>query len=256
MTASDRLMALVLVGGLAGGAAWRLNGAPSQPPARPQVNWLAVCDGSDSGTGQGCTPASLATVAGRWVRAAAGRPGSTFTVMGVGTTRDGAAVLFQRRVPNGWGANAVAARQGFVRDLERDLGAMTITASGSALVEALQVAARRLAESPGAHRLVVMSDLRQVTRGVWNFERELPRAPSFQAWIDEQHLRATLPMGSVLFVCGVHSLRGPARRAQSARMDERRRALWGDVFARMGVGPVDLHAACDDATLAAADHGP
>lgn len=251
MNTSDRLMALVMTGSLAGGAVWRsTRPAGEAPRPRAPIGWIAVCDGSDSGTGQGCTADALAALAGRWARTAGARARSSFVVLGVGSSRDGATVLFQRSVPESWGPNALAARNRFVDELQRDLRALPIRTTGSALLEALHVASQRLHEHAGPRRLVVLSDLRQVTPGTWNFERRVPRAPDFQTWVDQQHLRASVPEGTALFVCGVHSLRGQTRHAQSARMDERRRALWSDVFARMGSPGVELHASCDDATLA------
>lgn len=251
MNTSDRLMALVMTGSLVGGAGWRLSRPAGEAPrSREPIGWIAVCDGSDSGTGQGCTADALSSLAVRWARTAGSRARSSFIVLGVGASRDGATVLFQRSVPGSWGPNALAAHNRFVDELQRDLHALTIRTTGSALVEALHVAAQRLREHAGPRQLVVLSDLRQVTPGTWNFERRVPRTLDFQAWVDQQHLRASMPEGTALFVCGVHSLRGETRHAQSARMDERRRALWADVFARMGAPGVELHASCDEATIA------
>jgi hypothetical protein len=197
-----------------------------------QVHLALLCDRSSSGAEVSC-PARTVLDAGRyWANAAESRGGTFETwLFGWGTEPiQFASEEYPRRFKPPVSENKRVWRQGF----EARLAARTAqlpTGGGSAIVEGVWRVARRLNEVPGRKVLVVASDLRQVTPGVWNFERRVPRADLFLKWIGTQGLTVQDPSAIELVVCGVHSESPAGTSPAKADSYNRIRALWERVFA-------------------------
>jgi hypothetical protein len=253
MTNSDRNALMLLAAAVAAAGYHFAHRAPSAHAEvrRQPIALVAVCDVSDSGSDRTCTAAAIASAATRWAEQAERLPGSSFEVILVGDGRDGVETAMRATVPERWGPNVLAAQRRWREGLVAQARGFTPRPRGSAIVEALGVAAQSLHERRDARRtLLLMSDLRQVTPRVWNFERGVPRRDLFVRWLTAQRLGASL-QGIALRVCGVHPFRASSRVAQTAALDGRRRALWSEVFAEMGAPGVELRAGCDDDTVRA-----
>ncbi|MEW6755823.1 MAG: hypothetical protein AB1505_33320 [Candidatus Latescibacterota bacterium] len=209
-------------------------------PREPQqsCHWAVVFDASDSGLGLVATPQTLQRLFRDWVRQALHGPGSSFVVLVPGQSRDTARGVCHIAVPATWGPGVSRAQSAFVgRGLE-EVGALRMS-GGSAIAEAIQVAVLGLRERVGTRRLVVVSDLRQVTPGRWNFERTVPPPAAFLGWLEHEGLLPDL-QGVDLEVVGVHSRRGPEAPEFTGAQEMALRALWEAVFGRMGVTQVAL----------------
>jgi hypothetical protein len=120
--------------------------------------------------------------------------------------------------------------------------------AGSAIAEALHVALGDLQRHRGNLRMVVHSDLRQVTPGRWNFERSVPKPATFLRWLEEQRLVGDL-RNVDLRLAGMHHRRAPGAAPFDAKLAEQVEVVWRDAFGRMR----DLPAATrDGATRVAA----
>ena len=205
--------------------------------ARPQGVYVTVlCDRSSSGAELSC-PGSTILEAGRyWADAAEGRGGS-FEVWLVGrdieTTRFATETYPQRFKPP-VSQNKRAWREAFEARLSWQIAKLP-REGGSAIAEGLWRVARRLNEAGSGRKVLVLaSDLRQVTPGVWNFERRVPRAPEFVRWLDAEGLRVKLAGTIELLVCGFHSESPSATSHESAANYNRTRAVWEQVFESWG----------------------
>lgn len=224
------------------------DGAEAAP--REPLHVTVVCDASSSALEAACTTESISSVARAWVTQAIRRPGSTMSVIQVGSSRDGTETIATFAVPSNWGRGIAAARARFVSQTIEAAESLHPSSSGSAIVEAIDVAADGLSEHTGDRVLAVLSDLRQDAPGNLHFERRVVSPRRFVTWLEEHHLLAQL--GEIrVEVCGVHGARGPRAREHTAAADDALRATWARAFEAMGQEDVTLHRACDAQTLTA-----
>lgn len=206
-----------------------------------------VCDRSSSGRNLTCTEAALQKAYDFWMDRSLRRGRGRFTVYLVGSSRDMTERPFTASVPDTspgeQAVSLVAARTELEGILER-----VQDPNASGIIEALHVAAAELADEPREAVLIIMSDLRQYTPGVWNFERSVPAPDSFARWIDQHHLRPNLEGVSVV-VCGYHHLRAPGARPFDGALAARVRDTWQAILTDFGARELRILAACDDATL-------
>jgi hypothetical protein len=208
-------------------------------PSPAPLQLAVVCDRSDSTLGVACDAARLLPIFDDWIARSGGSAGSSFTLVGVGHTRDSAEILLRavasepsapERV-----ARLVVARSRIARALEN-------APDGSAIAEATSVAAEELSHARGDRELLVLSDLRQVTRGFWNFEVEVPAPASFVRWLTDRQLLVRLDAS--VKVCGFHHRRAPGARPFDARLSNAVKAAWAAAFGAMKVRKVELSGDC------------
>jgi hypothetical protein len=212
-----------------------------------QRHTAVVCDRSDSGLGITCNLPDLIQAYDAWFGSSGGGTGSTFTVYKVGTSRDTVQRIFSVTLPNGSPGGQAAYLIGARRELA---GVLTdpLEKGASAVAETVHLAASELQRQIGAHRLVVLSDLRQFTPHTWNFERKVPSSREFVAWLDEHGLKANLKEVPVV-VCGLHNQRAPGARPFDATLANRVQEAWEGAFHAMGAAQIQMFAACEGVNL-------
>ena len=94
----------------------------------------------------------------------------------------------------------------------------------------------------GRYRLVVLSDLRQFTPGVWNFDQAVPSPPHFLAWLKKTQLFSDLRDIPVLG-CGMHT--GHFGSYSAAHAHAASRVSGRLPFEGMGAPEVKLFSSCD-----------
>ena len=203
------------------------------------VHWVVVYDSSNSGLALVANNASLQQAFGLWVQQALYLPGSSFEVMRVGQSRDTVREVVPIRVPAAWGPGVRQAQKRFVLEGRRFLAGLELEEGGSAIAESIQLAALRLREQEGERYLLVFSDLRQYTPRVWNFERVVPDAEAFIAWLEQEQLLADL-RGIRVEIAGVHARRGPDAPEFTAAQEARLRQVWRAALTQMGAHEVEL----------------
>jgi hypothetical protein len=231
-----------MIGGGSGAPQWladTMTGRGSSAPLHAAV----LCDRSDSGRGATCTRTALVATYDAWVRDGGAAAEATFTVYLVGTSRDTARRMWAFTTPHSSPGERMAVLLGAGAELE-GLLSLPAESNASAIAEALDVASSELADRPGRRQLIVLSDLRQFTRGVWNFERRIPSAADFIRWLDRSQLVADLHDTPVI-VCGLHNERAPSSGPFDARLAAAVREIWEAAFRRMGVPTLELYARCD-----------
>jgi hypothetical protein len=203
-----------------------------------QVHVALLCDRSTSGAEAACPAGTVVEIGRLWADAAQTR-GGRFEIWvfgrGIEPTRLGVEDYPRRFKPP-----VSESKRAWRAEFEARLAARAAelpTHGGSAIAEGVWRVARRLNEAgPGRKILVLATDLRQVTPGVWNFERHVPRPLDFVRWLDVQGLGVALPEKIELLVCGFHSESPSATSRASAANYNRTRALWQQVFASWGAG--------------------
>lgn len=206
-------------------------------PVPPPQHTVVVYDASNSGLELVAKPETIRTAFDGWVQEAIYQPGASFAVLVVGKSRDSAREVFRRAIPPTWGPGVNQAKVRFLQHNRQALNQVDLTGGGSAIAEAIHRAAARLHEQMGTYRLQIVSDMRQVTLGVWNFERSVPQPEVFLQWLERERLLADLT-GVEVEINGLHSQRGPDAPEFTAAMEEQLRGLWQEVFERLGAEKV------------------
>jgi len=211
----------------------------------------AVCDRSPSTLGAAsCTPAALLGVFDRWLTQSLFRPGSTFFVEVVGplqaTPTPGP--IFQLTVPTDM---PLGQRVAHVLGARLELSRLVFGPPeqyGSTIAEALNAAVLRLRERPGVKAIYLLSDMLQITpvAGGQNFERSMPPASEFLAWLKKNGLAPDL-QGIGVLACGLHSGQfGPQSAAYTARLAD----TWQKTFQSLGATDIKLYTSCEAALAA------
>jgi len=209
--------------------------------APPEPHHVSVlCDRSSSMLGLSCDADALEAAYDRWLERSGGVTGSTFAIYGVGTSRDSASVLFRltasARPP---GERLVALLEARSK-VAAGLGAAP---TGSALAEALDVAAENLKPRQGTKAVLLLTDLRQVTPGIWNFEVAAPEPAAFTGWLRSSRLLSSL-RGVELQTCGLHHRRAPGAKHYDAALAHRVEQAWAGALREAGAGGAALGANC------------
>ena len=210
------------------------------PAVAPPLHVAIACDRSDSTQGAACTPAALLRAFDLWVAEGLAQPGASLSVEMVGPLRDALRSVYHVSVPD----LSVGERVAFVLGARRELAQLlagSVEKYASTIAEAISVTVRRLRERNGRYRLVVLSDLHQITAGVWNFDRAVPPPPTFIAWLKKTQLFSDLRDIPVL-ACGLHTGHyGSYSAAHATRLHD----LWQAVFQAAGAPEVKLFSSCD-----------
>lgn len=73
---------------------------------------------------------------------------------------------------------------------------------GSGIIEGIFRASEQLDMLQPPKILIIHTDLRQVTGGVWNFEKSVPKYDIFKEWIKREHLEPHFDKETKIIVCG------------------------------------------------------
>lgn len=211
-------------------------------PAGAPLHVAVVCDRSNSMLGTACDAAALRGAYARWLERSGGAAGSTFTVEGAASSRDGVVRLFHVTASIGPAGERVAALVAARDRLDRSLAGAP---NGSAIAEALSVAATDLQQAGGDRELLVLSDLRQVTRGSWNFEAAAPAPAIFTTWLRSRGLQPDL-RGISVRVCGLHHRRAPGARPFDASLARKVVQAWSGALTAMGATEPRLEGDCPE----------
>jgi hypothetical protein len=210
--------------------------------AAEPLHFAVVCDRSDSMLGLTCDEGTLQGAFDGWLARSGGAPGSSFEVFGIGTSRDGVerlAHVSAERVPAGERVALLMAARG------RIAAGLDVAPPGSAVAEAVSVAAATLRSRTGGRELVILSDLRQVTPRVWNFEVAVPSPEVFARWLRATGLSSDL-RGVEVRVCGLHHRRAPGAPPFDAALARRVEAAWKRAFDTMEARGTLLDGDCAD----------
>jgi hypothetical protein len=154
--------------------------------------------------------------------------------------QDALNALYHVTVP----AVSVGERVAFILGARRELAHLLDGSKeqyASTIAEAVSATVRRLRERQGRYRLFVLSDLLQLTGGIWNFGGAVPTPDDFLAWLKSTQLTADLRDIPVL-ACGVHTGHfGTSSAAHATKVQE----VWQAAFAAMGASEVRLFSSCD-----------
>lgn len=142
---------------------------------------------------------------GRWWAKKAERGGGRFEVLVIGNGIDDLIPVISKICPDSFPYPTKENRREWKREFEKELqGSIKElpSNSGSAILEGIFRATNRLNETDGDKVLIVYSDLRQVTPGVWNFERSIPEPEVFRGWAKEQYLVPAIQPETRVVICG------------------------------------------------------
>lgn len=208
-----------------------------------------ICDRSDSGLGLTCNETTVAQIYRRWAARAASNDEARFTAYLAGTSYDTTRSLFtisnDGRSPGERLARLLAAEKGLSGSLPQAMG-------GSAIAEAINVAVTDLRDQSSSSELIILSDLRQFTRGRWNFEVAVPKPEDFERELKRADLMSDL-RGVSVFACGLHNQSAPKAPAFDPRLASQLREAWEYALQRMGAAQVRLTSRCDTGALPSAE---
>lgn len=226
--------------------------ARSVPSTRtPGSHASILCDLSSSmRNAPVCTVARVVELCSGWTTSREALvPGSTFSVRVIGRTRDTTLRAFHYVVPSGHLAERLVALQAARTAVVRDFSHPSPDEVGSAIAEAISVAARELLEKQGIRTLTILSDLRQVS-GPWQFESKPVPAPRFAEQLRDRSLLSDLT-GVEVLVC-THEAHAPGAPPFSAASAAKVEGAWANALGEMHAARVRILTDCDG-RLALAD---
>lgn len=193
-----------------------------------EVHYSVVCDLSNSTLGF-CSEERLVALYDAFLATSPGA-GSTFVVWSPNTSRDSTEKIWSLDVPDLPSARLVAHLAGVGRELH---GLLPETLErGSAIAEAISVAVEELQLRNGERQLILLSDMRQYTKGKFNFERKIASPARFLKWLNRSKLLVDAE-GITLQVAGLHHKRGPNAPDFSAKDAKELLDVWEATFAAM-----------------------
>lgn len=209
------------------------------------VNMVVVCDrSSSSGDGLACSEIAAANAAKAWAEKAAEEGDGHFELLVIGKGVGDAVVFLTEDVPPRFTPPFRKSKQKWIAGVHSKVSAaaLPMVPNGSAIAEAVYRAATRLSGQNGQKLIVVMSDLRQVSQGKWNFERIVPKSEEFVAWV-----RQEVPLdlsGINPYLCGFH----PSSPAGIPRVKiselESIKNIWRKTFEAWGVRDLRITEEC------------
>jgi hypothetical protein len=210
-----------------------------------EINHLiAICDISTSTFGQACTPESIRTLFHKWASTYSLNTGSSFRIFVVGKDIDDAERRWFWTVPEGSAGqkivSALSAEQE-VSNIE-----LTIGSGGSAIAESLLVASEQVAQEKGSHEFVILSDMRQVSKGKTriNFEEVVPSKKDFAKWLKQEGFMSDLH-GATVKVCGVHYRQISKTHKSNANNHNAVKGVWQSTFESMGAKQITFTDECE-----------
>ena len=224
----------------------------SKAATRSPIHEIVLCDVSSSAGTAVCDITGLQAEYDRFLFEGGMSPESSFAIMRIGHDLASTRELYRFVTPTTGRALCALAVLCARHAIERI--ALADPSAGSAILEAVYVAAGAMHDLRGDLLLVLRSDLQQVTLGQWNFERDVPKAAA--PFIDELRRNHLLPSLNRVRVeiCGTH-FRGPGGRALSAQADAALKTTWDEMLLAAGAASVHFSARCAGGTLTAAQEG-
>lgn len=202
-------------------------------PAHPEktakpANWVVVCDRSSSSSeNPACSNDRLKTACAQWAKRALPAGGRIeLLLMGKGISDTKSVLLAER--PRKFAPPAKRSRTEWVRAVEESCGKMELPDLGAAsgVAEGLYAGVSRLRGLSGESSILLLSDMRAVSPGAFNFEVATPSYADFSRWLDSQ---GPLDVGNIsIAVCGANL----GTRSSPVSMSEHNklRELWERVF--------------------------
>ena len=218
-------------------------GLAAAAPAHAEL----ICDRSSSTLGVSCAPRAVRRSVIDWIARGGVHDGASLEVLVPGHSYDSARQVVAYRA-SGQGVGERVARAVELVDAVPDAIVNDRGPAGSAIAETLRVAVDHLHDTGGMRALVVLSDLRQYTPGRWNFERSVPSARAFAAWLARERLAVDL-RGVDVGVCGTHHMRPAGAARFDAKLAHDVVALWSSVFHAAGADPT-IYSDCEAVTRA------
>lgn len=174
-----------------------------------------------------------------WANEAAKRGGGRFEVFVIGTGFDDLIPIMSETHPGDFPIPVYEHRkrwnEGFKKTLKDSIKRLPIN-TGSAVIEGTFRVTNRLNESDGEKILIIFSDLRQVTPGVWNFERSVPEPEVFRRWIEKERLRPLFQSNTKVMVYGFKPFPATSTTTRHTSINyDRLRRLWLSIFEDLGV---------------------
>jgi hypothetical protein len=205
------------------------------------LHMAVVCDRSTSTYGISCTAAGLRGAFDLWLFESQAQTGASFSVYKVGTSYDTAEQIYTVSMPE----RSVAEKVSFLIIERNKLDQLPTHKNGSALIEAINLAVSGIRERKGQYQLVILSDLRQITSGKWDFGKpdSIPTLKEFVEWLHNEKLFVDLKNVSVS-VCGLHHRDLDHHRFQ-ALMITKLRDIWNGTFEAMGATQIDMSTMCE-----------
>jgi len=223
----------------------------SKAATRSPIHEIVLCDVSSSAGTAVCDITGLQAEYDRFLLEGGMAPESSFAIMRIGHDLASTRELYRFVTPTTGRALCALAVLNAHHAIERV--ALPDPSAGSAILEAVYIAAGAMHDLRGDFLLVLRTDLQQVTLGQWNFERDVPKAAPF---IDElRRDRLLPPLNRVrVEICGTH-FRGPGGRALNAQADAALKTTWDEMLLASGAASVHFSARCAGGTLTAAQEG-
>lgn len=222
------------------GTAWTLAlaivGVACGPRATGDLHRAVVCDVSTSGAELSCSKASVHQVGKDWIdsvgRYASGRLELYLMGNGVDDTPRLMSVEYPRRFAPPVTQSKRRWRDSVLTAIDSVAAALP-TGRGSAVAEAVFRATRGMAVgTTRTNELWLLADLRQVSPGVWNFERHVPQDMEFLEWIRLNGLEPRTGVLSRITVCGFHLMTPYNTGRITALSYNRLEELWTRIFRR------------------------
>jgi len=194
------------------------------------VNKTVLCDRSTSGAGLACEAEVLRRAADLWFTEVRRYGRGRFEIALIGQDIGDVPVVLSREYPRRFDAPVSQSQEHWRQSLLAavdSVAARMDSTRGSAIVEAVFRITLRFPTGPNLkNRLVLATDLRQVTPRKWNFERSVPEFSEFAAWIHDAGLDPQFGVLTEIVVCGFHMATPRGTSQMTAKAYRELEALW------------------------------
>ncbi|MHB8172958.1 MAG: hypothetical protein ACYDFU_00665 [Nitrospirota bacterium] len=225
----------VVLGLLLIAVAISLLGSRSAHAAENKVNMTIVCDRSSSASEYCCTNKRLREAGKIWMEKADDAGGGNFQIILIGDSFDDAKVIFSKKFPRQFPGPVISNRRKWEREFIQKLDSIKLPnlKNSSGIAEAI-FRSSLLNPKDGKTYIVVLSDLREVNSS-YNFEKKVPPANEFIAWLDANSIRPRFGGSVQLLACGVHPYSPPGTSPMTPQDYTRLITLWQATFQHWGV---------------------
>lgn len=214
----------------------------AEEPPQPAAYTVVLCDRSDSSVELACSPSRIGAAFDAWALKAMESRTGQFDVMIIGSGVHDVELVLSESAPRSFQPPLSQSRRRWLRTARQRVLEAPLPAkrNASAILEGIYAASFRLSGLAGEKRLVIMSDLRQVS-GRWNFERRVPENAA--EWIEALPGKPDL-QGVRVSVCGFHTSSVGGTKTTVAQLIQLRR-LWTETFKRWGIAELPILEECD-----------
>lgn len=195
-------------------------------------NLIAICDRSSSAGEYACSKSNLEKAGRLWVEQAGDAGGGSFELVIINTGFDSAEIAFSEKYPERFPGPVTLNKKKwtgqFMESLSKTAESLPEN-KGSAIAEAIYRASLRIPQG-GTTRVYILSDMRQVTGGAFNFERSVPGNAEFMRWIDSKSIKPKFSPGTRLTACGLHPYTPDNTSRMTTESYGKLVDLWTEVF--------------------------